>query len=326
MNERVLYIDGLNLFYANYHVSSHQDQNGDPNGGFVGFLNQMRNIIYKLSPRKVVIVFDGPNAGHRRKLLFKEYKGKRAKKIRYSRVYMGEEKEDVLQVNSEQTQIRNLYEFLKLLPVSISVVPYFEADDVIAHLVTQNPQYQNIIVSSDKDYLQLLSDSVFVYQPFKKVFWEKHTIQSEYGIPKENFLFYRTICGDSSDALKGVKGISKGFLLKEFPSIQDTTYESFTEFWDAIKNIPGENKTAMKLKEGYEQSHFAYKLMSLDNTLNAKARETVDSQLTEQMTKAYSKLGLKIHVMKNKLNFDIPNFENWAGPFHFLNNNLKIIT
>ena len=325
MKERVLLIDALNIFYANYHISSRQDQNGDPNGGFIGFLNQIRNIVYKLSPKKVIVVFDGPNAGYRRKLLFKEYKGKRAKKIRFARVHMGEEKEDILQINNEQQQIKNLFEFLKILPVQIIVVPHFEADDVIAHLAVQNPQYQNIIISSDKDYLQMLSDNVFVYQPFKHEFWEKQTIQEKYGIPQENFLFYRTICGDSSDALKGVKGISKGFLLKEFPSIQNTIYNSFSEFWDAIKNIPSENKTALKLKEGFEQSLFAYQLMSLDNTLNVKAKELIIVQLNEQTNKPYSRTGIKIYCMKNKLNFDIPNFECWISPFNFLNNNLKII-
>lgn len=323
MKDRVLYFDGLNLFYANYHVSSHQDQNGDPNGGFVGFLNQMRNIIYKLSPQKVIIVFDGPNAGYRRKLLFKEYKGKRAKKIRFARINMGEEKEDILQVNNEQDQIRNLFEFLKQLPVEILIIPQFEADDVIAHLVTRNSQCQNIIISSDKDYLQLLSDSVSVYQPFRHRFWEPQTIQQEYGIPKENFLYYRTIIGDSSDNFKGIKGISHKTLLKTFPSIQDTTYESFFDFWSAIKDLPGDSKTAVKLKEGYSDSEFMLKLMTLDNTLNLKAKELIQAQLKEQETKGFSKMGLKIYCMKNKLNFDIPNIEYWLSPFTFLKNIIK---
>jgi 5'-3' exonuclease len=321
---RILIIDGFNLFYANYHANTRQSQNGEPIGGFIGFLHQLRNIVYKFSPQQIIIVFDGPNAGYRRKLIFKEYKGKRAKKIRYARVGVGESKEEQIQINNEQEQLKKLIEFLKQLPIKIAIIPNFEADDVIAHIVIHNTEYENLIVSSDKDFLQLLDNNIFVYQPFKKILINKETIKEIYNIPKENFLFYRTICGDESDAFKGIPGINKKSLLKIFPEIKKTSFKSFEQFWDAIKNIQDDSKTAIKLKKGYENSLMTYKLMQLGTTLNLKAIESLQLQLKEQEEKTYSKLNLKIYCVRQGLNFEIQNFETWISPFNFLNNKLTL--
>jgi len=326
MVPRLLLVDGFNLFYANYYSSSKLNQNGEPIGGAIGFLKQLRNIIYSLSPQQVVIVFDGPNAGYRRKLLFKDYKGKRARKIRHSRVQLGETKEDDVQVNSEQEQLKQLYELLKLLPVKVVIIPYFEADDVIAHLAIRNQDKQVIIVSSDKDFLQLISTSTTVYQPFKHRLITNLNFQEIYGVKQKNFLFLRAIVGDTSDAFKGVKGVSDKTLFKFLPQIKEEEYESFDDFWVAVENIEGSSKNLTKLKEGFNDALLTYNLTQLGNTLNLKAIEMLNYQIEEQENKPYSKTTLKVYFMKNGLNFEITNYESWVSPFNFFMNKFKIHT
>ena len=321
MKPRLILADGFNLFYANYHANTKQNQNGEPIGGFLGFLNQTRNIISKFSPHQVIIVFDGPNAGYRRRLVFKEYKGKRARKERYARISLssqGEEKDEI-KVNNEEEQLKSLYSALKLLPVKISIIPYYEADDVIGHIARKNSLYEVIIVSSDKDYLQLINEKTICYQPFKQRIITANNFQEVYKIPQANFLFYRTICGDQSDAFKGIKGINEKTLIKNFPEILTKDFEDFTEFWNAINEIKETSKTITKLKNGYQDSLDNYKLMQLGNTLSLKAVETLNLQLQEQANKPYSKLSFKIYCAKNNLNQEFNNYESWVNPFNFLN-------
>jgi len=321
MAPRLLLVDGFNLFYANYYVNTKQNQNGEPIGGFLGFLNQLRNIISKFSPQQVIITFDGPDAGYRRRQEFKEYKGKRARKERCARIPLSEkgEEKDEIKVNNEQEQLKKLFDALKLLPVKIAIVPYYEADDVIGHLAIKNAEYEVIIVSSDKDYLQLINENVSCYQPFKQRMITINNFQETYNVLQQNYLFSRTICGDVSDAFKGVKGVSNKTLIKLLPEITSINFEDFESFWGAIKNIEGDSKMITKLKEGYKESLNNFKLMRLGDTLNLKAIESLQLQLDQQENKPFSKLALKIYYAKNELNQEIPHYESWINPFIFVN-------
>jgi len=191
MKPTVLHIDGYNLFLANFHACRDLDENGEPNGGMIGFLKQLKNLVYKLNPHKIIITFDGPNAGFRRRQLHKEYKGKRPAKVRSIGIDMGEEeRKDYIKISNDNKQLSDLFEFLKRMPVNLLVVPYYEADDVIAYLVKKNKGWNNIIVSNDKDYLQLLEDNVKVYQFSKNILVTKENLEELYGVKKDNFLFY----------------------------------------------------------------------------------------------------------------------------------------
>jgi len=328
MKPKLLLVDGFNLFYANYYTNTKQNQNGEPIGGLLGFLNQLRNIISKFSPQQVVVIFDGPNAGYRRRQEFKEYKGKRARKERCARIPLSEkgEEKDEIRVNNEEEQLKKLFEILKLLPVKLAIIAYYEADDVIGHLAVKNAiESKVIIVSSDKDYLQLINNNVSCYQPFKQRLITLDNFQETYNVPQSNYLFLRTICGDTSDAFKGVKGISNKTLIKLLPEIQTINFETFEEFWNTIKNIEGESKTIIKLKEGYNDSLDTFKLMRLGDTLNLKAIESLKLQLKEQEYKPYSKLTFKVYCAKNELNREFSNFEGWINPFNFLNKTSLIL-
>ena len=329
MKPRILYIDGFNLFLANYHACRELNENCEPIGGLIGSLRQLKNIVYKFNPHKIVMVFDGPNAGFRRRAVFKGYKEKRQNKVRDLVFNIGnkEEKDLVVASDNEQVQLAGLFQFLKLLPIDLLIIPYHEADDVIAYLIKKNTQCHSIVVSNDKDFLQLVNDDVNIYQFTKNLLVTKDNFEQEYKIRRENFLFYRTIIGDVSDELKGVKGLGTKNLVKAFPEINDTSFKTITEFWSAIDNLEEKNKTVQKLKEGRDSSYLMYDIMRLDDTcLNQKAIETMNQQITEQQHKTFSKMTLKTYCIKQHLNLHITNFDSWINPFLFLKNDLQLNT
>jgi len=328
MKPRILYIDGFNAFLASYNACRELNENCEPVGGYVGFLRQLKNLINTFSPHKIVVVFDGPNAGFRRKQLFKEYKGKRggSNKIRELKINIGtDEEKDIVGVNNEQQQFIELWNVLKQLPISLCIIPYCEADDVIAYLIKKNSNYHSIIVSNDKDYLQLVDENVNVYQFSKKLLITSENFINYYKIKRENFLFYRTIVGDISDELGGVKGVGEKNILKYFPQINTTIYNTIDEFWNAIEEIEEKGKIVEKIKEGRKTSYLMYELMRLDESgLSLKSIETLSNQLEQQKLKHLSKMNLKIYFVKHRLNLHIKDFDMWIASFVFLKNNLEL--
>ena len=95
------------------------------------------------------------------------------------------------------------------LPLTVLSVDNAEADDVIAYISKQiyNKDENNItILSTDKDFLQLVDNRITVWSPTKKKVYKPDTVLNEYGIPSHNFIFYRAIDGDKSDSIPGLKG------------------------------------------------------------------------------------------------------------------------
>jgi 5'-3' exonuclease len=96
-----------------------------------------------------------------------------------------------------------------------------EGDDIISYYVTaKKPDEKVVIVSSDKDLTQLISDTVVVYNPRKKEFITKDNAVDKIGIIPENIVLEKMICGDASDNIKGIKGVGNETLIKLFPQIK----------------------------------------------------------------------------------------------------------
>jgi DNA polymerase I len=323
---KILIVDGFNLFYQMFAVYKASDKNGEPVGGFVGFINNLQRLITKFTPQKVVVVFDGPSAGERRRQVFRDYKGKRARKKRYSIFDHGDG--DKEEVDNEQQQLISVYNALKHLPVEVYMLPFYEADDIIAYLCDKNPEYTKIISSNDRDYYQLINADTFVWAAQKKILYSRDIVEAEYKVLCENFLYMRTITGDTSDKLIGVKGVGTKTLLEKLPSISTQAFHSFEEFWNAIEEIDaGKSKTLQKLKESKSEALTMYKLMRLDYTcLNLRAIELLERQVEEQTIKPFSKINFKRYCIKEGLEQHIKNFDLWVRPFLFLKQDIKLNT
>ncbi len=214
--KRVLIVDALNMFFRAYIVDPSLSTNGQPIGGLKGFLKILQKQIRETKPDEVVIAWDGQGGSRKRKSVNKNYKEGR-KPIRLNRSIRNmTENEEMENKIWQQTR---LFDYLNEMPISQIVLPEVEADDVIAAVKNLNyyDGWQKVIVSSDKDFLQLCDHETVLYRPIQKVVMNRNKVIEEYGIHPTNMALARAIVGDKSDNLDGIPGIGLKTVAKRFP-------------------------------------------------------------------------------------------------------------
>lgn len=215
-NSRVLIVDSLNTFMRCFAVINHLDPKGDHVGGLTGFLKSMAYGMRLVQPTKVILAFDGHGNNTNKRYLYPEYKANRDLQPikRWGFNDKDEENESMV------SQLIRLIEYLKNLPVHLICIDKIEADDVIGHLSRQFDE-EVYIMSSDRDFLQLINDKVTVYSPTKKKFYKAQDVKDEYGVWPNNFLTYKTLLGDKSDNVPNVKALGTGKIYKYFPELNE---------------------------------------------------------------------------------------------------------
>jgi len=174
----VLIVDATNLFIRGWTTNPSLDINGSNIGGIVSFLVSLRAYVDKCKPGNVIICWDGIGGSFKRKKIVKEYKvGRKRPKLNRNYDY---ELENVEQNKEEQKT--KLIKYLDCLPVHQITIDYIEADDVIAYLTHHFKENRKVIVSSDKDFYQLLDEKTVMFLPIKKVFITSRECLSEYQI------------------------------------------------------------------------------------------------------------------------------------------------
>ena len=219
--DRVLLIDGLNLFFRNFAMLNMVNPQGVHVGGLGGFLRSLGALIRQIQPTSVYVVFDGVGSSTNRKNLLPEYKSERnITRITNWEAFDNLEEEHDAKVD----QIVRLMQYLKFLPVKTLSMAKVEADDVISYLaqvIDKKYNGKSIIVSSDKDFLQLINDNIIVYRPIEKNFYTNKMVQEKFGLKSENFILYKVLMGDASDKVAGVKGLGPKKLFKLFPELAE---------------------------------------------------------------------------------------------------------
>ncbi len=212
-------IDTFAYLFRSYYMSAKNkpltNDKGFPTGLLTGLVGMVKKF-YKDRKNMPFIVF----------ALESQTKTKRAEKL-------GEYKQNRKDAPKEMLlQIPIALEWLQKMGFTCVEVNGFEADDVIASLATLSP-YKTRIYSKDKDFNQLLSDKIALFDG-KTEFLAKDCVE-KYGILPSQFTDYQGIVGDSSDNYKGVKGIgSKNAkeLLQQLGSL-----EKIYENLDLAKNL-----------------------------------------------------------------------------------------
>ena len=218
-HDRVLVLDGLNLFFRNFAMLNMVNPDGVHVGGLGGFLRSLGALIRQIQPTSVYVVFDGAGSSTNRKNLLPEYKsGRNISRITNWEIFDDLDDEH----NSKIDQIVRLIQYLKLLPVKTVAIDKVEADDIISVLSKKLEEKYNsnvFIVSSDKDFIQIVTDKTIVYRPMEKEYYTKNTVQEKFGVLTENFILQKTLLGDNSDKVPGVKGLGPKKLAKLFPEL-----------------------------------------------------------------------------------------------------------
>jgi 5'-3' exonuclease len=224
-NSRVLIVDALNTFMRSYAAIPTLDDDGNHVGGMAGFMKSLGFAIRSFKPTRVVLVFDGKGGSQRRRKIYKEYKANRKPPTRLNRSY--DMTTDEQERDNMKYQLVSLIEMVECLPVSIIALDNIEADDAIAYfseLVSKNGG-TSIIYSTDKDFLQMVSDSVKLYNPIKKKTFDVDIVLETYGVHPSNFVFYRSLLGDTSDNINGIRGAGEKTVLKYIPELADPNVE-----------------------------------------------------------------------------------------------------
>ncbi len=259
---RILVIDALNMFIRNYIVNPMISTNGNPIGGTVGFLNSIKKLMRESKPDQVIICWDGAGGSQKRRQTVKEYKqGRKPLRKNYQIEGMDKqsEKENMI------WQQRILMEMLNEMPIMQLMLDRVEADDIIS-MVVNSPKFkgcQKVIVSSDKDFLQLLNDETVLYRPIQKKAWTKNTVIEEYGISPENFVIARAIAGDKSDNLVGIQGAGLATISKRLDFLIEDKMHTLTEVQDFCTNIDSKLKFYERVVEGWDTVETNYKVMNL---------------------------------------------------------------
>ena len=207
-NSKILIVDGLNTFIRSFAVNPTRNQNGIHIGGIGGCLKSMGAAIKRFNPTRCIVVFDGKGGSKRRKQIFGDYKSGRSSGG-YNRNYDFENEDED---EAMKRQIVRTVDYMQCLPVTLMSIDYIEADDVIAYLCKQvytDSDNQKIVMSSDRDFLQLADETTKIWSPTKKNVYTPEAIEEEYGVPPRNFIIWRMIEGDSSDSIPGVKYVGE---------------------------------------------------------------------------------------------------------------------
>ena len=320
LNDRVLIIDGLNQFIRVFGAVPALNDDGEHCGGVTGFLLSTAATIRRLKPTRVVIVFDGKGGSNRRKKVYKKYKEGRTGLTKLNRLAGYEDLED--QKESMRKQFSRLIQYLQILPVSLTYIDYVEADDIIAYLANHYFKKEVTIISSDKDFLQLVNPRIKVWAPTKKKMYDEALVKEEYGVIPQNLIFYRVLTGDKSDNIDGVRGVGVKTIQNKMGFLNDSTL-SLDTFIDKCSSECDE-KLSQKLNENVTTIELNYQLMQLkdpdiSSSIKSNVREIMDSEESRLDLVEFKKM-----FMYDKLYTAFANVDSWLrNSFTSLDNYLK---
>ena len=275
--EKVVLIDGNNLLFRSYYATAYngnlmKNSKGMPTNALFGFVNMMNKIINEEKPNYLLVAFD---KGHNfRQDLYKEYKDGR-----------------IETPGDLKVQFPYAREICELLGAKYLELDNYEADDIIgsyAKLVDESKDYEALIISSDKDLLQLISPKVTVKLLKQKdyIMMDEKEFKNTYGLDPIKMIDIKSLMGDASDNIPGVKGIGEKTalsLLQKYNSL-DGVYEHLDELSAGVKN---------KLETDKENAYFSYKIATIYKDIDLdKNFENIkyNGPLTEKLIEKYKEL------------------------------------
>ena len=264
-----LLVDGNNLMKISS-VDKRMNGKGEEYGIVFQFLWQLHKLLQVKDYNFVYVMLDGEKSGQLRYNFYQDYKANRDKNyelsgskseydkqidayvkkvLDYSR-NKHKQQETVRGETEEESFERQkliLKQILEELFVRVCEYDEVEGDDLIAHYVNNKKSNERVvIVSGDRDLTQLINDEVCVYIPsLKKYISPKNHIQ-ELGYTHENVLIKKILCGDSSDNIKGIKGMGDKTFFSLFPDAKTKKYTLDDIFVETKKNIEERLKNKQK--------------------------------------------------------------------------------
>lgn len=242
MKKEIYLIDGSAYIYRAYHaIAPLSNSRGLPTHAVLGFINMVNRLVREKSPDYLAIAFDskGPVFRHR---IYDQYKANRPPMP-----------EDL------SLQIPYIKKYVEASNILMLIEQGVEADDILATAVTKFTVdgYKSILVSGDKDLLQLVSDDVIVWDPMKDKVMDQGEVEKKYGIRVDQLLDYFALVGDSSDNVPGVPGVGPKTAEKLI-----STHGSLDGLYGAVDGLK-KSKMKDRLIENREQAYLSRDLIRL---------------------------------------------------------------
>ena len=286
-------------------------------GGLVGFLRSLGYVTRLFDPTRVIVVWDGKGGSANRKNIDPNYKANRAtSRITHWGLYDTKAEETEALIG----QLFRTKDYLECLPLQQIMMEKLEADDIIAYLAQQADKNDKkiTIISSDKDFLQMVNKNIEVYAPVKKKTFTNENIEEELKVIPENYNIVKALLGDNSDGLKGVKGLGIKTIVSQFPDL--VTKPSMTldyVFQVCEDNLEGK-KIFSKIIHEWDKVETNYKLMNLhESVLDNNEKNTILDIVKEDIPDLQA--GAFLHLLDNdKIEGVTKNTEGWLENFRGL--------
>ena len=314
INDKVLLVDGLNTFIRAFMADPSMNDDGLHIGGLSGMLKSIGSAIKIINPTRCVVIFDGDGGSQKRRKIYPEYKQHRKTSVRLNRTY-----EELSQMESEEAsktkQLIRVIDYLQSLPINFLVANEIEADDSIAYCANEYYKDSKVfIMSSDKDFLQLVDERVKVWSPTKKTMYGPAEVLRDYGIHPNNFVLFRCMDGDSSDNIDGVKGIGVKTAIKYFPFLAEPTPQTVKYLVNYAELNRGKIKVYDKVAESIQILERNYSLMQLKESIASTYSQLhINDCLNKVKIPRLDRFGIIKLITEDKMWNNLPNYQTWVN-------------
>ena len=298
--KKIVMVDGNNLLFRSYYATAYtgnfmKNSKGFPTNALFGFANMMNKIISEEKPEYIIVAFD---------------KGKTFRHDKYDFYKDGRsETPDELKI-----QFPKAKEMLDCMGIKYYEIDNYEADDIIGtfskYCDIPDDDYEGLIISSDKDLLQLITSQVEIKLLKSKDYirYNLDSFKEEWGIDPINIIDLKALMGDSSDNIPGVKGIGEKTALKLLHE-----YKTLDGIYLNIDNIKG--SVHDKLINDKENAYMSYEIATIykDVPLEININDIIYNGPNEKLKDIYEELefysflkNIKEEVKKEeKLNYEV---------------------
>lgn len=250
--EKIFLIDSMGIAYRSYFAFIQNpliNSKGENTGAIYGFVNYLNKILEDQNPDYIAAVFDTDKPTFRH-IAYAEYKATRNK-----------------MPDDMAASLGYLKEVVKAYNIPVLELDGYEADDIIGTLArkAEKEKVDSYLVTSDKDFMQLVTARVKLYRPGKfgsdDEIIDESGVREKFGVPPEQVVDMLGLIGDSSDNVPGVPGIGPKTAL---PLIQK--FGSIEQLIEHADSIP-QKGTKEKIKANSELALLSKRLVTIDTNV-----------------------------------------------------------
>jgi DNA polymerase-1 len=286
---RLVLIDGHAILHRAFHaLPPMKNSAGQPTNAVYGFVAILLRVIEELKPTHMAVVFDMPGGTFRNEV-YKEYQSQRPAMDMDLR-----------------PQVKSVHEVVEALQIPIFESDGYEADDLIGTLASKTKQIDEvIIVTGDRDLLQLVNKKVKLFMPVKGLseakIYDAEAAKERMGVMPDKIVDLKALMGDPSDNYPGVDGIGPKTaisLLTQFGSVE--------RIYKHLKDIKNQNLAA-KLEKGRDSAFISQKLaqvvLDAPVKLDLETAKLPEDFLTEKVIETFGKFEFRTLLKRlTKLN------------------------